>query len=110
VKKYVFPAVIFAFFLPVAAQAQSSSTPSTPPTKVVTLSGKVSADAKWLIIYRKANLTVENPTLLAGHEGQVVTVKCEKDAATNMIRIVAVKSALDSSADAAKLDDAAFRR
>lgn len=104
---YLFPAAIFALFLPVAAQAQSSSTPST---KVVVLSGKVSADAKWLMIYRKANLTVENPTLLAGHEGQVVTVKCAKDGATNAIRIIAVKSALDSSADAARLDDAAFRR
>lgn len=106
-KKCVYSAVIFAFFLPVAAQAQSSSTPTT---KLVTLSGKVSADAKWLMIYRKANLTVENPTLLAGHEGQVVTVKCEKDPTSNAIHVVAVKSALDSSADAAKLDDAAFRR
>jgi hypothetical protein len=107
VKKYLFPAAIFAFFLPVAAQAQSSPSPST---KVVTLSGKVSADAKWLMIYRKANLTVENPSLLSGLEGQVVIVKCEKDGAANAIRIVAVKSVLGISADAAMYDDAAFRR
>lgn len=106
-KKLLFPAALLAFFLPVAAQAQSSTATST---KIVTLSGKVSADAKWLMIYSKANLTVENPALLASHAGQVVTVKCEKDAATNAIRVVAVKSALDSSADAAMFDDAAFRR
>lgn len=106
-RKPIFAVAVFAFFLPAIAQAQSSLTPST---KIFTLSGKVSADAKWLMVYRKANLTVENPTLLAAHAGQVVTVKCEKNPATNSIRIVAVKSALDSAADSANFDDAAFRR
>ena len=106
-RHHVFAVALFTLFLPAIVQAQSSS---ARPTKVVTLSGKVSADAKWLMVYRKANLAVKNPALLASHTGQVVTVKCEKDPTTNSIRILAVKSALDSAADSATFDDAAFRR
>jgi len=119
-KKCLLAAVVLGFCLPVIAQAQSASnaaagnpatkTPQSSSTKLVTLSGKVSADAKWIATAHKANFEVVNPELLSAHAGQIVTVKCEKDPTNNTIRIVAVKSARQDTTGVARLDDAAFRR
>lgn len=92
-----------------SAKQQATDSHQTS-TKIITLSGKVSADAKWIMVSRQNNLTVQNPELLAGHEGQIVTIKCQKDPGNGSIRIVAVKGSHDESTAVAKLDDSAFRR
>jgi hypothetical protein len=119
-KKSLIVAAVLIFCFPSVSLAQSTagqtpthlqaSAPQSSSPKIITLSGKVSADAKWIAVSRQTNLTVQNPLLLAGHEGRIVTVKCEKDPATGAIRIVAVKSSRDESNTVAKLDDSAFRK
>jgi len=106
-KKCLLGAVVLVFLLPEAGFGQAGQ---GTPAKIVTLSGKVSADAKFLAAAHHANLSIANPEMVASHAGQIVSVRCERDAATNTIRIVAVKSAHDEAVYKAHLDDAAFRR
>ncbi|HTV59828.1 MAG TPA: hypothetical protein VMJ93_13240 [Verrucomicrobiae bacterium] len=119
-KKCLFAAVVLAFCLPQAGLSQSASDsgvangkgsdPQAGHRKVVNLSGKVSADAKWLVTAHKANLQVVNPELLSAYEGRIVLVKCERDPVTNAIRVVAIRSVERTPTGQARLDDAAFRR
>ena len=59
--------------------------------KTVSLSGKISADAKTFVDKDNKSWTVTNPEALKGHEGHEVTVKAHVDAAKNEIHVVSVK-------------------
>lgn len=119
-KKCLLAAVVLAFCLPQAGLSQTESKSNaaqekesssrTGHPKVVTLSGKVSADAKWLVTAHKANLQVANPELLSAYEGRIISVKCERDAGANVVRVLAVRSVERPTTGHARLDDAAFRR
>lgn len=61
------------------------------PAKAVTLTGKISADAKTFVDKDNKSWTVTNPEALKGHEGHEVTLKAHVDSAKNEIHVVSVK-------------------
>jgi len=104
----------FVLTLAVAAVAQdtrksgdTTNSSANASTRVVTLSGSVSADGMSLTS-GKDEWNVRNADVLSGYEGRTVTVKCllNRDDAT--IRVLAVKSVTASYR--ANLSDSAFRR
>src|SRR6516225_8034893 len=70
---------------PETAKAEKASSNS------VTVTGKVSADAKTFVDKDNKSWTVTNPEALKGHEGHEVTLKAHVDAAKNEIHVVSVK-------------------
>ena len=69
-----------------AAQAkQETATAEKASTKAVSVTGKVSADAKTFVDKDNKSWTVANPEALKGHEGHEVTLKAHVDAAKNEI-------------------------
>jgi hypothetical protein len=89
-----------------AGAAQTGTKPSS--TKAV-VSGKVSPDGK-TIIGDHNTWSVSNPALLAGREGHLVKLKVRLYAATNEIRILAVRLLDSQTQYAANRGDSAFRR
>ncbi len=75
-----------------AAQAkQETATTAKASTKAITVSGKVSGDAKTFVDKDNKSWTVANPEALKGHEGHDVTLRAHVDAAKNEIHVVSVK-------------------
>jgi hypothetical protein len=75
-----------------AAQAtQETAKAEKATTKAMTVTGKVSADAKSFVDKDNKNWTVTNPEALKGHEGHEVTLKAHVDATKNEINVVSVK-------------------
>ena len=70
---------------PETAKAEKAS------TKAVTVTGKVSADAKTFVDKANKSWTVTNPEALKGQEEHQVTLKAHVDAAKNEIHVVSVK-------------------
>lgn len=119
-KKWMFTLLAVPLFMPVAVLAQHSSkaaearpTSSTAPKdsrKVVTISGQISLDGKTLVSQEDFVWNVSNPNVLAGREGQLVSVKCQVHPDKNEIQVFTIKVAVQELKSAANKGDSAFRR
>jgi hypothetical protein len=119
-KKPTLALLAVALFLPCSSLAQHSSkaaesTPSAQTAskdshKALTLTGQASADGKTLVADNDDIWTVTNPSVLAGHEGQYVSVRCQANPDKKEIHLFTVKAALRDAKYVAKSSDAAFRR
>jgi type 1 fimbria pilin len=78
--------------------------------KTVTISGKISDDAKTLVSDDNVKWAVSNPESLTTRTGQQVTVKCRLGLEKNRIQVLSVKPAANEPRYAVNLGDAAFRR
>jgi hypothetical protein len=116
-KKPTFVLLAAAMFLPCASLAQHSSkaAESTPPAqassrKAVTLTGQASADGKTLLADNDDIWTVKNPGVLAGLEGQYVSLRCQVNADKKELQLFTAKAAVREAKYTKKTSDAAFRR
>jgi hypothetical protein len=119
-KKWSFVLLSVALFMPGDAAAQHSSkaaeakpTRSKDPLvarKAVSISGQINMDGKTLVSEDNDIWSVTNPHVLAGHEGQLVSVKCQVYPDKNEIRVLSVKVAPVEVKSASNKGDSAFRR
>jgi hypothetical protein len=119
-KKWSFVLLAVAVLMPVAAVAQHSSkaaeakpTTTTAPVlsrKAVSISGQISLDGKTLVSEENDIWSVANPKVLAGHEGQMVLVKCQVFPDKNEIHVLSLKPALMEAKSASNKADSAFKR
>jgi hypothetical protein len=119
-KKWMLVPLAVALFLPAAAAAQDTTKSAAVkqdnlkarkgPTKAVTISGQVSVDGKMLVSDEDDIWTVSNPSVLAGHEGKQVLVRCQVHADKNEIHVFAIKEGLVQAKYVARSGDSAFRR
>jgi hypothetical protein len=61
-------------------------------TKALTVSGKVSDDGRRFISDIDTEWTINNPDVLKGREGRLVTIKCYIDPDKNRIHVLSVKT------------------
>jgi hypothetical protein len=119
-KKWMLIFLVVAFLMPDTALAQHSSKAaeakpagsktSKVSTKAVAISGQISLDGKTLVSEENDIWSVSNPNVLAGHEGQQVSVKCQVQPDKDEIQIFSVKVALKEVKSASNRSDSAFRR
>jgi hypothetical protein len=119
-KKSVLIFLVVVFLVPATALAQhSSKAAEAKPAgskasklfmKAVTISGQVSGDGRTLVSEENDIWSVSNPSVLTGHEGQQVSVKCQVQPDKNEIQIFSVKVALKEVKSASNKSDSAFRR
>ena len=119
-KKTTLVLLAAAMFLPYSSLAQHSSkaaestssaqTTSKSGHKAVTLTGQASADGKTLLGDNDDIWMVKNPGVLAGLEGQYVSVRCQADPDKKEVHLFTAKAAVREAKYAAKASDAAFRR
>ena len=116
-KKLIVVLIVVLSLMPVTASAQhSSKAAETSPKglkssmKAVTLFGQISQDGKALVSLENDIWNISNPSVLAGHEGQAVQVKCQLLAGKNEIHVFSVKVAPLEVKSAANKGDSAFRR
>jgi len=79
----------------------------TASTKALTVSGKVSDDGRRFISDIDSEWTINNPDVLKGREGRLVTIKCYVDPDKNRIHVLSVKTDAQYTA---LHSDSAFRR
>jgi hypothetical protein len=115
-------AVLFvvALLMPIVAAAQhSSKAAETKPAiskasivarKAVSISGQISLDGKTLVSQENDIWSVVNPNVLAGHEGQMVLVKCQMVPDRNEIHVFSLKLVPMEVKSASHKADSAFRR
>lgn len=119
-KKWSLTLLAVVLLMPITAVAQHSSkaAEAKPPgakaskvsAKAVTISGQISLDGKALVSEENDIWGVLNPSVLAGHEGQQVLVKCQLYRDKNEIRILSVKIIPMEVKHASNKFDSAFRR
>jgi hypothetical protein len=119
-KKPTYVLLAIALFLPATSLAQHSSKaaeakptrqkPLTISPKAVTLSGQASADGKTLLTDDDDIWVVTNPNVLAGHEEQYVSVRCQAEAGKKELHVFSVKAAIREAKYVANRGDSAFRR
>jgi hypothetical protein len=119
-KKWVLIFLVVEYLMPDMALAQHSSKAaeakpvgsktSRVSMKAVTISGQVSGDRRTLVSEEDDIWSVSNPSVLAGHEGQQVSVKCQVQPDKNEIQIFSVKVALKEVKSPSNRSDSAFRR
>ena len=119
-KKLAFTLLAVVLFLPATLLAQhSSEAAESSPTgsksqkvsqKAVTLSGQASADGKTLVTDDDDIWMVTNPEVLAGHQGQYISVRCQADADKKELHLFSVKVAAREAKYVANRGDSAFRR
>jgi hypothetical protein len=90
--------------------AATLAAPQSMSGKTVTISGKVSDDAKMVVSDSNEKWAVSNPETLTTRTGQQVTVKCRLDLEKNKIQVLSVKPAASETRYAINRGDAAFRR
>jgi hypothetical protein len=93
--------------------AESKATASSPQkasAKAVTLSGQASADGKTLLTDDDDIWIVTNPNVLAGHEGQYVSVRCQADPDKKELHLFSAKAAVREAKYVTNRGDSAFRR
>jgi len=93
-----------------AAEAKPGSKTSIVARKAVSIFGQISKDGKTLVSEENDIWSVTNPNVLAGHEGQQVSVKCQVNPDKNEIHVFSVKVALMELKPASNKTDSAFRR
>jgi hypothetical protein len=114
-RKLLFLSFAFALVVSLFALAQDTTKaaqtkPETAkaekaPAKAVTITGKVSADAKTFVDKDNKSWTVTNPEALKGHEGHEVTLKAHVDSAKNEIHVVSVKMAKEEMKETTKKEE-----
>jgi hypothetical protein len=117
-KKWSFVLLVVALLMPITAAAQHSSkaAESNPAsskkasTKAVTLTGQISLDGKTLLSEENDIWNVSNANVLAGHEGQRVSVKCQVSPGKNEIHVFTFKAAPLEVKAASNKADSAFKR
>jgi hypothetical protein len=119
-KKWSLVLLIVAVVMPTGVLAQHSSkaaeakptnsSSQTVAPKAVTISGQVSEDEKTLVGDDDSIWVVNNPGVLAGHQGQQVSVKCEVRSGKNEIHVFSLKMSLHEVKYVSKSGDSAFRR
>jgi hypothetical protein len=119
-KKWLFVFLGVTLLMPATALAQhsskaaearpASSKASKFSTKAVMLSGQISLDGKTLVSEENDIWSVSNPNVLAGHEGQQVSVKCQVHPGKNEIHVFSVRLALRDVKYTSNKSDSAFRR
>jgi hypothetical protein len=119
-KRWKLVPLALALFLPATAAAQDATKSGgvkqddlkarIGPAKAVTISGQVSADGKTLVSDEDDIWAVSNPSVLAGHEGKQVLVKCQVHADKYEIHIFSIKPKLVDAKYVARNGDSAFRR
>jgi hypothetical protein len=112
--------VVIAMLLPASSLAQhSSKAAEAKPTgqktqkasqKAVTLSGQASADGKILVTDDDDIWIVTNPNVLAGHEGQYISVRGQTDSEKNELHVFSAKVAAREAKYVTNRGDSAFRR
>lgn len=119
-KKWILVLLAVVLLIPAGALGQHSSkaaeaTPagsnfSKAVPKAVTLTGQISLDGKTLVSEENDIWTVSNANVLAGHEGQRVSVKCQVASGKNEIHVFSVKAAPLEVKAASNKADSAFKR
>jgi hypothetical protein len=119
-KKLTFVLLVAALSLPAASLAQHSSKAAESKTtassaqkgsiKAVTLTGEASADGNAVLTDNDEIWTVTNPSVLAGHEGQYVSVRCQADRDKHEIHLFSVRVAARDAKYVTRSSDSAFRR
>jgi hypothetical protein len=106
VKKFLSVVTFAVLLLTVAttAAAQDAKQHKGLSTKVVTIYGAISDDAKTFITGKHHSWIVTNPDALTGHEGHQVTVKCRLSPDKTGILVLSVAEYV------ARIGDSAFRR
>ena len=109
-KKLVLSFLAIPLLLPMPAAGQNTSSGKSSAAKSITISARVSEDGKTLIAKNGESWSITNPGALAGHESQLVKVKCQKVSADHLIEVLSVKTVATQVKFAANPSDSAFRR
>jgi hypothetical protein len=109
-KRLVLSFLVVPLLLAGTASGQNNGQGKTAKPKAATISGKVSEDGKGLTGKNGEPWLVVNPATLAGHEGQLVKVKCQLSSGGHDIHVLSVKTVATQTKYAVNLGDAAFRR
>jgi hypothetical protein len=119
-KKWMFIILAVAFLMPITTLSQhSSKAAEAKPAisrativarKAVSISGQISMDGRTLVSEENDIWSVTNPKVLAGHEGQQVSVKCQVFPDKNEIHVFSLKVPLMEVKSATNKADSAFRR
>lgn len=108
-KKLVLSLLALPLLFPVSAFGQDHNAAKSNTAKAITISGRVSADGKKLIVTNGESWSVMNPDVLAGHENQQLKVKCEVSA-DHSVRVRSLKTVAAPAAYHVNPGDSAFRR
>ncbi|HKF01800.1 MAG TPA: hypothetical protein VKB49_05780 [Candidatus Sulfotelmatobacter sp.] len=79
-------------------------------SKILTVLGKVSNDARPLLTDLDEEWKVANASVLKGYEDRVVRVRCYIDAEENQLHILSINRENGGANYAARYADSAFRR
>ncbi len=119
-KKSAFTLLAFALFLPSVSLAQHSSKAAESKatvsslqkasTKAITLFGQASADGKTLLTDDDDIWVVTNPSVLAGHEGQYISIRCKAEPDKKELHVFSARVAAREAKYVANRGDSAFRR
>lgn len=119
-KKWSIILIVVILLMPIVAAAQHSSKaaeakPAVSKTSIVarravSISGQISLDGKTLVSEENDIWSVVNANVLAGHEGQMVLVKCQVFPDKNEINVFSLKRAPMEVKSASNKADSAFRR
>jgi|SRR5215469_3327366 len=91
-----------------SGNAKAESAPAS--TKILTVFGKVSNDARTLLTDLDSEWKVANSGMLKGYEDRLVRVRCYIDAEKNQLHILSIKRENAGENYAARYADSAFRR
>jgi len=94
-----------------AAESKRSATGSEGYSKkAITLSGQVSGDGKTFLTNEDDILVISNAGVLAGYEGQYVSLRCRVNSSKSEIYVFSAKAAVRDAKYVTKPGDSAFRR
>jgi hypothetical protein len=109
VKKVLLPLALL-LAIPAVSLAQTAIPASVSQRKAITIAGQISNDGKTLVGSNDELWTIANPSAVAGHEGQQVTVKCQLSPDKSAIHVFVLKQALTEARNVTHHADSAFRR
>jgi hypothetical protein len=108
-KKLIPFLVVTALLLSSSAAAQSN-VPPLPAFKTMTIFGVVSDNGKSIVGKNAHTWSITNPSMLAGHEGHRVKIKCRVYPDSADILVLSVKLTDTQTQYATNPSDSAFRR
>ena len=109
-KKLVLSVLAIPLLLPMPATGQNHAAGKSGTAKAITISGRVSEDAKNFFAKNGDSWSITNPEALAGHESQLVKVKCQISSGSHEIRVLSLKTIATQIRYAVHPSDSAFRR
>ncbi len=108
--KKIFLLLAMLLVIPAISLAQANANSSSAARKAVTLEGQISNDGKTFVGSNDELWAIANPAVVAGHEGQQVTVKCQLSSDKSSIHVFVLKLALTEAKYVTRHADSAFRR